>query len=209
MKKPFCVPVLVACLLLGGLCQRSAPAQALPTASGAGSYTSVGGGVSVAPSAYDNRDLGGGVVFADIQPDWHFGFEAEARFLRLNTDEGVDQTNYLAGIRMAVHPARVRPYAKFLVGATQFSAPFGYGRGTFFTLAPGGGIDCFLTDRISVRLADVEYQVIPDFIGSNVRKLGVSMGLSVRVNGVNRLPTRSTFSKGRFKRSSQSEFDGE
>jgi hypothetical protein len=185
----FCVLVLA---ISGG---PALHAQAMPTATGAGSYIAVGGGVSAFQSDYDSRYLGGTMIFADLQPEWHVGFEAEARFLRYNTDEGVDQTNYLFGMRTAFHPQVMRPYAKFLVGATMISAPFGYGKGTFFTYAPGAGLDCVIADRITLRLLDVEYQVTPQFIGSNVRNVGISSGVSVRINGFTRLPKTAIFSR--------------
>jgi hypothetical protein len=86
----------------------------------------------------------------------------------------------------------LRLYAKFLVGATEINAPFGYAQGTFFTYVPGGGADYLLTDRITVRVADLEYQIVPQFIGSDIRNLGVSMGLSFRLNDLSRLPKRTT-----------------
>jgi opacity protein-like surface antigen len=74
------------------------------------------------------------------------------------------------------------------VGATRIQAPFGYGQGTFFTLVPGGGVDYALTDRWTVRAVDLEYQIVPQFIGSDVRNLGVTVGLSFRLNGLTLLP---------------------
>jgi hypothetical protein len=167
-------------------------AQALATAIGEGGYVAVGGGVSAFPSDYDGRNIAGGMALTDVQPIWRVGFEGEARFLRYRTDEGVDQTNYLVGPRVAFLPgSRLRPYAKFLTGATRISAPFGYGRGTFFTFAPGAGVDYRLSDRLTVRMIDVEYQIVPQFIGSNVRNVGVSAGLIVRINDLARLPRGS------------------
>jgi opacity protein-like surface antigen len=163
-------------------------AQALPTAIGPGTYISLGGGISAFPSDYDRRTIGGGVIFMDVQPTFRYGFEGETRFLRYRTDEGVNQTNYLAGIHIGIRPQRFRPYVKFLVGATKIQAPFGYGQGTFFTFAPGGGVDYVLNDRWTARVVDLEYQIVPQFIGSNVRNLGVTMGLSYRLNGLSVLP---------------------
>jgi hypothetical protein len=163
-------------------------AQALSTATGPGNYIAAGGGVSSFPSDYDARKIAGSVFFLDVQPDFRLGFEAEARFLRYRTDESVDQTNYLAGPRLTFRRQRLRPYAKFLVGSTRIEAPFGYGRGTFFTFAPGAGVDYLLTPRITLRALDVEYQIVPQFIGTNVRNVGVSIGLSYRLNDLVRFP---------------------
>jgi hypothetical protein len=39
-----------------------------------------------------------------------------------------------------------------------------------------------------VRAVDLEYQIVPQFIGAGVRNLGVTVGLSFRLNGLTRLP---------------------
>jgi opacity protein-like surface antigen len=132
------------------------------------------------------------MVFMDVQPTFRYGFEGEARFLRYHTDEGVSQTNYLAGVHVGFLTQRLRPYAKFLVGATRIQAPFGYAQGTFFTFVPGGGLDYMLSDRWTVRAIDLEYQIVPQFIGGEVRNLGISVGLSFRINELTRFPQRAT-----------------
>ncbi len=178
-------------LLALAICAHTLHAQALPTAIGPGTYISLGGGISAFPSDYDRRNIGGGVIFMDVQPTFRYGFEAETRFLRYHTDEGVNQTNYLAGIHIGIRPQRFRPYVKFLVGATKIQAPFGYGQGAFFTFAPGAGVDYVLSDRWTARVVDLEYQIVPQFIGSNVRNLGITMGLTYRLNGLSILPKGS------------------
>jgi opacity protein-like surface antigen len=181
-----------AALLMLTLSHRTLQAQALPTAIGPGTYLSLGGGISAFPSDYDGRNIAGAAVFLDVQPTFRYGFEAETRFLRYRTDEGVSQTNYLAGIHVGIRPQRVRPYVKFLVGATRIQAPFGYGQGTFFTFVPGAGVDYSLSDRWTVRAVDLEYQIVPQFIASEVRNFGVTMGLSYRLNGLALLPNGRT-----------------
>ena len=183
----------VAPLLALCLGARILPAQAKATATGEGSYAALGGGISAFPSDYDSRKIVGSMFYLDAQPVYRLGFEAEARFLRYRTDESVDQTNYLVGPRYNFSDRRIRPYAKFLVGSTRIEAPFGYGHGTFFTFAPGAGVDYQLTPRITLRALDLEYQIVPQFIGSNVRNLGVSMGFSFRLNDLIRLPEGRTF----------------
>jgi hypothetical protein len=171
-------------LLLLTFAGRLLSAQALATAIGPGTYLAIGGGASAFPSDYDGRKIAGAMIFMDIQPTFRYGFEAETRFLRYHTDEGVDQTNYLVGMHIGLRPQRLRPYAKFLVGATRIRAPFGYAQGTFFTFVPGAGVDYQLSDRWTARLVDVEYQVVPQFLESNVRNFGISMGLSFRLNSL-------------------------
>lgn len=182
---------IAASILLLGLCGRTTQAQARATALGPGSYVAIGGGASAFPSDYDQRNIAGAMGFLDVQPTFRYGFEGEARFLRYHTDEGVSQTNYLAGVHVGFSTQRLRPYAKFLVGDTRIQAPFGYAQGTFFTLVPGGGVDYVLNDRWTARVVDLEYQIVPQFIGSNVRNLGISIGLSFRLNGLSRFPKRA------------------
>ena len=183
---------IAAALLLLGMCGRVVQAQARATALGPGSYVAIGGAASAFPSDYDGRNIAGGMVFMDVQPTYRYGFEGETRFLRYHTDEGVTQTNYLVGLHVGTRSQRLRPYAKFLVGATRIQAPFGYAQGTFFTFVPGGGVDYMLSDRWTVRVVDLEYQVVPQFMGSEVRNFGISIGLSFRINDVIRLPQRAT-----------------
>ena len=151
----FCVSQIAVPFLLLGLCGRIVRAQALGTALGPGSYVAIGGAASAFPSDYDGRNIAGGMVFMDVQPTYRYGFEGETRFLRYHTDEGVTQTNYLAGVHVGVRPQRLRPYVKFLVGATRIQAPFGYAQGTFFTFVPGGGVDYMLSDRWTARVVDL------------------------------------------------------
>jgi hypothetical protein len=171
---------------------RSARAQALPTATGAGAFTAAGVGITAFPSDYDGRNLGGFLAYAEIQPEWHIGFEAEVRKLILHTDESVDQSNYLFGIRTAVNPGGIHPYVKFLVGATTITAPFHYGKGTFFTYAPGGGVEAGL-GPLRWRVLDVEYQMTPNFLGSSIRNFGLSTGVSIRITRPSRLPGHARF----------------
>jgi opacity protein-like surface antigen len=131
------------------------------------------------------------MVYMDVQPTYRYGFEGETRFLRYHTDEGVTQTNYLVGLHVGTRSQRLRPYAKFLVGATRIQAPFGYAQGTFFTFVPGGGVDYMLSDHWTIRAVDLEYQIVPQFIGGEVRNFGISVGLSFRINDVIRLPQRA------------------
>lgn len=161
-----------------------ASAQARPAAAGPDTYVAVGGGVSAFQADYGQRVLGGGVVYADVNPTWRYGFEGEARYLRLHTDEDVTETNYLAGVRVALKPWGFQPYAKLLVGAGRISLPFHYGEGTYLTFAPGGGVDYSISDRLSVRVIDFEYQIWPDFSYGPLRPYGISAGLKFRLNGV-------------------------
>jgi len=163
-------------------------AQAAPTATGPGSTITVGGGFSWANSPYGERDLAGGWVFSDFYPQWRAGLEGEARYLRLHQAEDVTEANYLIGPRVFVHSGREQIYAKFLVGDGHINMPFHYGRGDFLSLAPGGGVDLSLSDYISVRAFDFEYQLWQNFPYGPMRPYSVSAGLSIRVTRIVSLP---------------------
>jgi hypothetical protein len=190
------MPSFTRCMLLfAGLgLAVHAGAQALPAATGPGNYLAVGGGISLFQADYGKRDIAGAVFFADVHPNWRWGVEGEARYLRLNADEDVNETNYLIGPRYVFRPygfrrTGLRPYVKFLVGTGKITFPFKYEEGRFFTYAPGGGVELPLGSTISLRLVDFEYQVWPDFVTyGQLRPYGVSTGISIRFNAADRAP---------------------
>jgi hypothetical protein len=175
-------------LLLLGSAVRSLHSQALPTATGPGGYIAVGGAASIFQADYGQRYIGGLAGYADLNPTWRYGVEAEARFLRYHTSESVSQTDYLVGPRVALRFGPLRPYAKFLLGDGKIDLPFHYAQGNFLTYAPGGGVEYMVGDRLSIRVVDLEYQFWPSFPYGNLHPYGVSAGISFRLNAVDRLP---------------------
>jgi hypothetical protein len=163
-------------------------AQALPTAAGPGSYIAVGAGASIFQTDYGKRDIAGLTAYADLNPTWRYGVEAEARFLRFRTSEDVTETNYLIGPRAALRFGPMRPYVKFLVGPGRITLPYYYAQGSFLTYAPGGGVEYMPNDRLIVRILDVEYQLWPGFPYGELRPYGITAGISLRLNAVDRLP---------------------
>lgn len=163
-------------------------AQALPTAIGPGSYFSVGGEVSAYQSDYGKQHLIGFATFADAHITWRYGVESEARFSRYNSPEDVAESTYLIGPTVAIRPGPLRPYVKFLVGDGRIVFPYKYAVGNYFTYAPGGGLDYVVSDRLAVRLIDVEYQMWPSFTFGEIHPYGISAGVSYRLNGVWRIP---------------------
>lgn len=176
-------------VLLVALARVRAVGQATPTATGPGAFVAVGGGFSLLHFAYGQRDLGGGWVFADMRPDWHFGIEAEARFLHLHNSEDVAERNYLIGPRVLVFPGRRHQlYVKFLAGDGHIDMPFRYAHGDFLALVPGVDFDVALNDYVDVRVADIEYQQWRDFPYGNLHPYCVSGGISLRLTPIVRLP---------------------
>ena len=163
-------------------------AQAMPTATGPGTSIIAGGGASLFDSPYGQRDLGGGFVFADIQPQWRFGIELEARYLRIHTSEQISEKNYLAGPRVLIRSGHWQPYAKFLVGDGHIDLPFQYARGDFLALVPGAGLDFEVNDYVNVRAVDIEYQLWREFPFGSMRPFGISTGVSFRLTPIARFP---------------------
>lgn len=170
-----------------------AAGQALPTASGPGSNVTVGGGVSWFQQDYGHRQIGGAYSFVELRPHWRYSLIGEARMLRWNTDQQVTETNYLAGVKAGIlsRPARTEPYLKMLVGAGRITLPFNYAHGTFLTYAAGGGVDYALSDRWTLRLADVEIQRWTKFPYGNLQPYGITSGITFRLNPMRRYPPDS------------------
>ena len=180
--------VRIAALLAVAACSRTMRAQAMPAASGPGTYVSAGLGFSSYQADYGQRWIDGGMAFVDVHPTWRYGIEGEARMLNFRTDEGVKESTYLVGPIVYLRPQRFRPYAKFLIGAGKIDLPFGCGQGTFLAYASGAGIDYILSDRISLRAIDVEYQQWPQFTFGALHPYGVSAGIVIRLNKLSRAP---------------------
>jgi hypothetical protein len=186
--------LLATTFALGLTVPASLRAQDRPTVSGPGGYLTVGGGISTYQADYGQRRIAGAMAFSDSNLTWRYGMESELRYLRFHTDEDVTETNYFIGPRMSLDPGfrlgRFRPYAKLLVGAGKMTFPFRYATGTFFTVAPGGGLDVVLSDRVNLRLIDMEYQSWTSFNFGPMHPYGLSAGLSFRLNGHSR-PART------------------
>jgi hypothetical protein len=164
--------------------------QAKPTATGPGSYVAVGAGISGFETDYGKNDIGGALVYADVNPEWRVGLEGEARFLRIHSAEQVTETDYLGGIRVLLWPKphRWEPYAKFLAGVGRITLPYGYAHGSFLAYAPGAGVNVALTRTLTWRVVDVEYQRWPQFTYGSLSPYGVSTGISLRLNPLSRFP---------------------
>lgn len=164
-------------------------AQAAYTATGPGTYVSVGATFSGFNTDYGKQKVGGGTLYVDANLYRRFGIEAEARKLTLNTTEDVKESTYLVGPKISFLRHGYRPYGKLLVGRGDFNFPFNYAKGQYFVMAPGGGIDYRVKhSRLSLRMIDFEYQVWPQFTFGAIHPYGVSAGLSFQVySGSSRL----------------------
>jgi hypothetical protein len=155
--------------------------QALPTATGPGSYTDVGVTGSYLRINYGQQWVAGGSIYVDANLYHRYGVEVQYQTLRYNEQGGMRQTTYLAGPRVSFRQAGLVPYADVLAGRGVFDFPYGYAKGTYFVYAGGAGLDYDLSRRIKVRLINVQYQVWPQFTFGAFHAYGASAGVSVRV----------------------------
>jgi hypothetical protein len=157
----------------------NASAQALPAGIGPGTYIQAGATFSTYQIQYGQRYLSGGSAFIDAHLYRRWGAEAEYRTLRLNEDEGVHESTFLVGPRFSVLAHHLRPYAKLMVGRAEFYYPFHYAKGSYFVVAPGGGIDWHIPHtRAALRVVDVEMQNWPGFSYGALKPYGISTGIS-------------------------------
>lgn len=156
-------------------------AQAAPTATAPGAYIAVGGTYSIFQSNYGQRVLGGGGVYADINPIRAIGIEAEGRWLRQHALANTTESTYLIGPRVQFRKGGFSPYVKTLVGLGHFNFPYNDAHGSYFVIAPGSGLDFYVNSNLRIRLLDIEYQKWPQFTFGTLSPYGVSFGLSYRV----------------------------
>jgi hypothetical protein len=172
-------PVVLLAVFLA-LAPRSS-AQVLPSADAGGLNLSAGVTGSGYYLQYGERKMLGATGFVDLDSRRHLGVEGEARWLVFHQTADVHAATYAIGPRYHVNMGRFQPYAKALVGIGQFNFPYNYGHGNYLVVAPGGGVDYRLNNRIRLRLADLEYQYWPQFTYGAMTSVGVSTGIRVRI----------------------------
>ena len=170
-------------LLLSIFGTRPCAAQALPTATGPGTFSQVGLQLSDYRMNYGQRSVGGAALYFDANLTARYGIESEVRTLRLREDSGVSQTTYLAGPRFSPMRGQFRPYAKLLLGRGEFTYPFSYAKGSYFVVAPGAGVDWQMPhSRLTVRVIDVEIQDWPGFSFGPLRPVAISAGIAFQMH---------------------------
>jgi hypothetical protein len=103
--------------------------------------------------------------------------EAEGRWLMFHETNQLHATTWLVGPRYHFTRGKFQFYGKGLVGEGQFTFPYDYAQGHYLVIAPGGGIDYRWKRHISLRIADMEYQIWPQFTFGSMRSYGVSAGV--------------------------------
>ncbi len=177
------------------LCATTAHAQVAPSATRRGLSITAGAFGSAFQPDYAGNGIAGtspnrlyGIgAFVDFglpRLPWVQG-EAEGRWLRFNTYEGINEDNYLIGPRVPIvwlRWRRITPYGKFLVGYGRMNFENNLGSGHFTNLAPGAGLDIRVTDKLTVRIPDFEYQIWPTWVNNQTLKpYGGSVGVSYKI----------------------------
>jgi Outer membrane protein beta-barrel domain len=166
----------VAAALVTLLAGRTAHAQS-PEAGNAGDiYLWVGGGASGYYIQYGQVKNLGITAYVDADTVRRFGIEAEGRWLEFHQTNEIHADTYLVGPRYHFNANRFQPYVKGLAGIGHFTFPYNYAHGSYFVIAPGGGLDYRLGRRWSVR-ADFEYQFWPQFTFGAMSSGGATVGV--------------------------------
>ena len=163
-----------------GLATR-ASAQVAPAADAGGYKISAGGTGSGYYVQYGERKLLGYSAFVDADTHRGIGVEGEARWLEYHQTADVHVETYSVGARYHINFRRFQPYAKGLIGFVDFNFPYNYATGRYLVVTAGGGLDYRLSRRIHVRVADLEYQMWPQFTFGSMSTVGVSTGLRVGI----------------------------
>ncbi len=130
---------------------------------------------------YGPRKMLGAGAFVDADTSGHYGIEAEGRWVEFHQRADVHAETYSIGGRYHFVVGRFQPYAKGLVGFGDFNFPYNYATGRYMVVTAGGGVDYRWTHRITLRIADFEYQDWPQFTYGNMTSLNGSVGLKVRI----------------------------
>ncbi len=182
MTKRHLLPRLTAVLSLTcafAFGSHEAHAQATPTATGPGSYISLGLAASGFQQDYGKRYIGGETLFVDANLYRRIGVEFEARRLNFRTSEDVKENTWLAGVKYSILPRNLRPYVKLLAGRGTLDFPFHDAVGSYFAVAPAAGLDWHLAGtRWTIRAVDFEYQIWPRFSFGELHPYGITSGIS-------------------------------
>lgn len=163
-------------ILLALLSCRNAFAQVEESANIGGRSVWVGSSVSGYYIQYGGVKNLGVSGFVDADTIRRLGVEAEGRWLQFHTTNDIHATTYLIGPRYHFNLGRYQPYLKGLGGLGLFSFTYNYAHGSYFVIAPGGGVDYRLAPRWTVRV-DGEYQYWPQFTFGPMSSGGVSVGI--------------------------------
>ena len=130
---------------------------------------------------YGQQKLLGITGVVDLDTRRRIGIEAEGRWLMFHETNQLHATEWLAGPRYHHSWGKFQVYGKGMVGIGQFNFPYNYAKGTYLVIAPGGGVDYRWTRRMTLCLADAEYQFWPQFTFGSMKSYGVSAGVRYHI----------------------------
>jgi hypothetical protein len=160
---------------------RNASAQVVFSGDKGGITLAAGATASGYEVQYGQQKLLGVAGVVDVDTRRRFGLEAEGRWLMFHETNQLHATTWMAGPRYHFTSGKFQFYGKGLVGMGQFYFPYNYAQGNYLVIAPGGGVDYRWKRRISFRLADVEYQIWPQFTFGSMTSYGVSAGVRYHI----------------------------
>ena len=186
MHRGWAIRIVALAALVGGGAAGGFRAQGQSSESATGDWASlaVGGGFSGTHLEYGNHWVEGASAFVEANFTWRYGIQGETNWAFLNQRENTHATTYLIGPRYqlaAFGNYRYRPYVKFLVGDGYFNFPYNYATGNYFVMAPGAGLDYWVSPRVRLRLFDLEYQYWPGFTFGSQTNPSVSVGIRYRI----------------------------
>lgn len=139
-------------------------------------------GIYYPVASTSHQPLLGVGAYVDVKLSRWVQLEAEGRWQRFNKYSGISQDNYLIGPRLPVYRFwKATVYGKALGGFSKMNFDSFGNHGTFTDIAFGGGVDLRMSKRLSVRLADVEYQYWPAWGNSKLSPYGASIGIGYKI----------------------------
>jgi hypothetical protein len=160
---------------------RTASAQVVYTGDQGGYSLSVGATASGYFVQYGQQKLGGVGAVVDLDTRRRIGIEAEGHWLLFNSPDQTQVKTWLGGARYHFSRGKFQFYGKGLVGVGQFTFPYNYAQGNYLVIAPCAGVDYRWKRKISFRVADVEYQMWPQFTFGSMGSFGVNVGVQYHI----------------------------
>lgn len=178
-----CRAVLFPALVVAGLLGIARPGSAQVAYSGDAGGFSLSAGVEASgyEVQYGQQKLLGVTAIIDADTRRRIGIEAEGRWLQFHETNGLHAATYTVGPRFHLSRGKLQLYVKGLVGVGEFTFPYNYAHGSYLVVAPGGGVDYRWKRRLSIRLADVEYQYWPQFTYGAMSSYGISVGFRYHI----------------------------
>lgn len=134
-------------------------AQANPTAT-ALSNLQLGAGFTYSRTDYGQKGDRGVTGYADYNLGVHWGAEAAYHYISIKTPNNVSENSFVVGPRFILRKHALNLYGKGLIGLGHIKIDNRFGRRheTDFLVGAGGGAEFLLSNHLTLRPIDVEYQ---------------------------------------------------